>query len=185
LTEEDLNYLRPFAFKVDSHIPGHAFSKLPYVFPNSSVPSWKACQQHAANLSGFDPQVYDCCINSCCCFVGAHADATECKYCKMSRRDENGKRRQEFVYLPIIPRLKKLFANAKLALKLRYRSSEHKHDPSQVKDVFDAQVYRSLLGKRVSVNGKELAHTYFQDETDMALGVSTDGIAPFRRRQKT
>ncbi|KAI0087623.1 hypothetical protein BDY19DRAFT_855282, partial [Irpex rosettiformis] len=185
LTEDDLKHLRPFALKVDSHMPGHTFAKLPYAFPDSSVPSWKACQQRAANLSGFNPQVYDCCINSCCCFVGTHASATECAYCSSSRYDAYGNRRQEFVYLPIIPRLKKLFSNAEFSSKLRYRSSEHKHTPDVIKDIFDAQIYRSLLSKKVVVNGKELKHSYFQDDRDLAVGVSTDGIAPFRRRQKT
>ncbi|KAI0087702.1 hypothetical protein BDY19DRAFT_892183, partial [Irpex rosettiformis] len=184
LTDEDLRYLRPFALKVDSHMPGNTFAKLPYAFPASSVPTWKACQQHAANLSGFNPQVYDCCINSCCCFVGVHADAMECTYCTSSRYDAHGKRRQEFVYLPIIPRLKTLFANAELSSKLRYRS-EHKHTADTIRDIFDSKIYRSLLGKKVVVSSKELVHTYFQDDRDLAVGVSTDGIAPFRHRQKT
>ncbi|KAI0795169.1 hypothetical protein BC629DRAFT_1250557, partial [Irpex lacteus] len=185
LDQDDFDYLRPFALKVDTHMPGETFAKLEYAFPSSNVPSWKVCQQRVADLSGFEPQVYDCCINSCCCFAGVHAASTECLYCKSSRYNANGKRRQEFVYLPVIPRLKSLFANAKTSLIMRHRSSGHQHEPDVIKDVFDAQVYRSLLGKTVVVNGKELEHTYFQDARDVALGVSTDGIAPFRRRQKT
>lgn len=164
---------------------GRTFAKLERTFPAARIPSWDSCQQYVADLSGFEPQVYDCCIDSCCCFVGVHADATDCPFCKKSRFNANGKRRQEFVYLPIIPRLKKLFSNVHKATQLRYRASEHHHDPNTVKDVFDASVYRSLLGKRVTVDGKPMKHSYFDQATDVALGISTDGMAPFKRRQKT
>ncbi|KAI0742154.1 hypothetical protein BC629DRAFT_1271871, partial [Irpex lacteus] len=185
LTEEDLNHLRPFALKVSSHMAGRTFAKLDKTFPTANVPSWKSCQQYVADLSGFEPQTCDCCIDSCCCFVGPHAQATNCPFCKKTRYDANGKRRQQFVYLPVIPRLKKLFSNARIAKQLRYRASEHHHEEDKIKDVFDARIYRSLLGKKVTVDGKAMEHSYFDSDTDVALGVSTDGMAPFKRRQKT
>lgn len=49
----------------------------------------------------------------------------------------------------------------------------------------DSQHYRSLLEKKVKVGDKELPHRYFQDPRDVALGLSTDGFAPFKRRSKT
>lgn len=166
-------------------MPGRMFAKLPFAFPKAPVPSWKVCQEQVAQLSGFEPQVYDCCVNSCCCFTGPHAAATECQYCSTSRFDANGKPRQQFVYLPITPRLKKLLANQDTAKAMQYRAKEHVYDPAVVKDVFDAEVYRSLLGKKVTIDNKQMDHTFFQQPTDIALGLSTDGFAPFRWRKKT
>lgn len=187
LTEEDYQHLRPFALKVDTHMSGAAFAKLPYAFPSSGAPSWKACQSQAAQLSGFEPQMYDCCVNSCCCFVGPHTDATACPYCNTSRYDANGARRQQFVYLPIIPRLKEFLANRHVATQMQYRTQHDRtyRDADVIKDVFDADVYRTLLGKKVSIDNKDMAHTFFDNDSDIALGLSTDGFAPFRRRTKT
>lgn len=166
-------------------MPGSVFAKLPYAFPNAHVDSWKQIQSNVSQLSGFEPVTYHCCVNSCCCFVGTHADATECPYCKTSRLDANGKPRQVFVYLPVIPRLKAFLANVRMARKMQYRANEHQHNPDIIADVFDAAVYQALLKKTVCIDGKTLDHQYFADSRDVALGLSTDGFAPFRRRTKT
>lgn len=36
-------------------------------------------------------------------------------------------------------------------------------DPSKVRDIHNSTAVRSLLGKRVVVNGVEHQHTYFED----------------------
>ena len=166
-------------------MPGSVFAKLPYAFPDANVASWKQIQAHVSQLSGFEPQIYHCCINSCCCFVGPYAELSSCSYCNESRYDSDGKPRQIFTYLPVIPRLQAAFANRDMAAKMRYRAHEYQHDPDIVKDVFDSSHYRSLLLKHVTVNGRILSHTFFNDSRDVALGISTDGFAPFRKRKKT
>lgn len=185
LTEDDLEYLRPFALKVDTHMPGTTFARLPYAFPHSGVNSWTRIQSRVTQLSGFEPKRYDCCINSCCCFVGPHANCDTCPYCKTTRFDASGKPRQVFVYLPIIPRLKAYFANAEMARKMRYRAFEHQHDPATIQDVMDSDIYQDLLKRNVTIDGKTFPYTFFSDSRDVAFGLSTDGFAPFRRRKKT
>ena len=37
-------------------------------------------------------------------------------------------------------------------------------DPSKIRDIHDASVVQSLLGKKVVVNGVEQKHTYFKDK---------------------
>lgn len=51
--------------------------------------------------------------------------------------------------------------------------------------MFDAAHYRELLKKRIVVDGQDIGHTFFEDRRDIALGISTDGFAPWRRRKKT
>lgn len=52
-------------------------------------------------------------------------------------------------------------------------------------DVFDGSNYRSLRKQQVKLQGKYLNHRYFADGHDVALGLSTDGFAPFKRRKNT
>lgn len=66
-----------------------------------------------------------------------------------------------------------------------YRAREHVHTPGIVRDVMDSSLYRSLCGKKVTLDGRELSHCYFEDDHDIALGLSTDGFAPFKHRAKT
>lgn len=177
--------LRPFALKVETHMSGKTFAKLPYAFPQSKLSSWKTVQARAAQLSGFQPALYDCCVNSCVAYTGVYSNAESCPYCQEDRRNSRGKPRQQFVYLPITPRLKALMANRETAQRLHYRADEHVHEPDIIRDVMDGSHYRTLLNKKVVVNDRELPHQYFQDPRDMALGLSTDGFAPFKRRTKT
>jgi hypothetical protein len=69
---------------------------------------------------------------------------------------------------------------------MRYHAHEFVHEPDKVKDIFDGHIYRSLLDKKVIVPFHHNSSScYFEDEHDIALGFSTDGFGPFRRRKKT
>ena len=185
LTEEDLRLLRPFALKVDEHMSGKTFEKLAFAFPDSKLSTWKQIQSRVARLSGFEPQLYDCCIDSCCAFTGPHASKQSCPYCHAPRYNARGKARKHFVYLPITPRLKAFLGNKETARTMLYRAREHVHTPGTITDVMDSRSYRRLLTKNVVVDGKRLPHKYLDDDRDFALGLSTDGFAPFKRRTKT
>jgi len=189
LSERDMSILRAYAFKIDEHLTDEAFAKIPYAFPKEPVPTVKVCRSRLQALSGFRPVRYDCCINSCCCFAGDHRDRTNCPYCGQDRWviDHRGRKksRKVFNYLPFIPRLVAMQANPIKATEMRYRAFEHAPTPGKVTDVFDSHIYHRLLGKKVIINGKLASHEYFSDPRDVALGLSTDGFCPFRRRQAT
>lgn len=166
-------------------MPGSTFAKLSLAFPKSNILSWKTIQSRVAQMSGFEPAVYHCCVDSCCAYTGPFADKDTCPYCAKPRYDSKGRPRKIFVYLPLIPRLKALAANRAAAQRGRYRAHEHQHKPGVITDVMDSSSYRTLLERRVTVDGKALPHKFFQDERDVALGLSTDGFGPFKRRTKT
>ncbi|PIL23640.1 hypothetical protein GSI_14953 [Ganoderma sinense ZZ0214-1] len=77
-------------------------------------------------------------------------------------------------------------ANKPIAKEMKYHAKEQaKHAPSVIRDVTDSENYCALLNKHVTIDGKSLAHKYFDDARDVALGLSTDGFAPFKCRTKT
>ena len=184
LTDDDLACLRHFALKVDTHMTEKTFAKLKYAFPESHVASLKITQSRAAFLAAYKPRQYHCCVNSCCAFLGPHADETHCPYCKEPRFDSQRQPRKKYTYSPIIPRLVALFQNPEYREKMQYRA-EHQSDPNTMTNIFDSADYLRLKTEHVTVEGRPQPHKFFADERDIALGYSTDGFAPFRRRKNT
>jgi hypothetical protein len=68
---------------------------------------------------------------------------------------------------------------------MKYRAHEHHHIPKKTTDVFNSAHYRGLLQSKVTIDGKEIPYNFFSDSRDIALGLSTDGFAPFKKRKQT
>ncbi|XP_006455384.1 hypothetical protein AGABI2DRAFT_44711, partial [Agaricus bisporus var. bisporus H97] len=180
LDEADLSLLRQYVFKVEEHITERAFAKLARTFPYNSHSSLKVIKKHVQFLSGFQPVQYSCCINSCICFTGPYETLSECPKCHEAKLNAKSKPRKSFDYIPIIPRLRAMLGNHQHAEKMSYRA-KFMHEPGTMTDIFDAFHYRSLLDKIVPTS----RFFYFSDPRDVALGLSTDGFTPFKRRDKT
>ena len=135
-----------------------------------------------AMLSKVEPVYYDCCINSCIAFLGQFELHEYCPICKQARYDGSGHARRLFMYLPIIPRLQALFRKPEVIESLSYRHN-YVHHPGQIRDVFDAQHYRSLLRKKVVVDGVTQPYRYFSGEHDITFAIATDGYLLFKRRR--
>jgi hypothetical protein len=162
------------------------FDDLRRLNPNlAHLPSWKAAQTQLLKISGLKPILYDCCVNSCCCYTGPHSNKTECPYCGEACFNSKHQSRWRFSYLPLIPRLRAYLANQEKAQQMLYRSQVFVHNPDSVKDIFDGTHYQSLLGKKVTVNGQDQGHYHFDGLCNIALGLSTNGYAPFKHRKKT
>ncbi|KAH7905238.1 hypothetical protein BJ138DRAFT_977437, partial [Hygrophoropsis aurantiaca] len=185
LSERDKAILRAFAYKVKNHGTENAFNELKYVFPAANLPSLKQTKSRVNFLAGLEPQQYDCCLNSCIAFTGPHETLDTCPHCREPRYNSSGRARKKFPYIPVIPRLVAFVGNPEMAQKMQYRSSGHAHDPGTVTDIFDGSWYQELCTKKVTINSNELKHNHFSDPRDIALGLSTDGFAPFRRRKTT
>ncbi|KAJ3912075.1 hypothetical protein F5877DRAFT_2090, partial [Lentinula edodes] len=186
LTKEELATMRHFALKVETHMTDETFAKLPFACQNEEFDSWKLTKAQAQSLSGFIPEVYDCCLNSCICYVGPHASKLQCPYCKENRYHADGKTaRKHFTYLPIIPRLCSYYRSMSMIDKLKYRGSYVHLPGGPIRDVMDGSHYQHLCKQRVIVDGQELLHTFFSDSRDIMFGLSTDGFAPWKHRKKT
>jgi hypothetical protein len=185
LSEYDLAICRAFAYKVKTHTTDEDFAKVPYAFlTNPPLPKIDSIRSRVAFLAGIKPEMYDCCVKSCCCFVGPHKDLSACPYCDEAQFHTNGKPRKRFTYIPLIPCLVAFAGNQSMATKMQHRD-KHKHVPGKTTDIYDSENFHSLAGKKVKLDGKTFEHKYFSDSRDVALGLLTDGFAPFKRRKNT
>ncbi|KAJ8596411.1 hypothetical protein M405DRAFT_726370, partial [Rhizopogon salebrosus TDB-379] len=183
LSISDKAILRAFAFKIKSHITEANFNMLHFAFPSANVPSLKMAKSRVAFLSGLEPEHYDCCMNSCYCFIGPNKTLAVCPHCNVPCYRSDGQPNKQFTYVPVIPRLISMFRNSDLAKKMTYRAHDHTHTPGSVNDVFDGSWYRELMHQNVVINGHQMPYTHFSDSRDIALGLSTDGFAPFCHRK--
>ncbi|KAG5220551.1 transposase family Tnp2 protein [Salix suchowensis] len=85
LTDEELLLLRLFALKTEEGLTDRAYDRLKLVFPEVDIPSFKVVASRVAFLAEFKPVPYDCCINSCCCYVASYAKLTACPFCNEAR----------------------------------------------------------------------------------------------------
>ncbi|KAI0694857.1 hypothetical protein C8Q76DRAFT_585319, partial [Earliella scabrosa] len=184
LSDEDRAILRAYAYKLKHNLTESAFQDLHYVFPNTPLLSLHQIKARLAFLSGLTPSRYDCCVQSCMAYTGPLADLQECPHCRTSRYDEYGKARRQYSYLSLKARPLAMRRNRQTAEGMQYRG-EYIADPAGVRDVFDSAHYKDLCGRRVVIHGRDLGVQFFSDPRDVALGLSTDGFAPWRRRKKT
>lgn len=177
-----------FNYKIDTEISTGAFEKLPRAFPElSSLQSLYRTRTRVARLSGVLGVQIDCCVNSCVAFTGTIKHMEQCPYCGQDRYVGNSHQRRarcQFRYIPIIPRLRNFFHDPNMIHQLLYRAQRHA-EPGIVADIFDGTHYQKLLGKHVSVAGEELGHNFFSNASDLALGLATDGFAPFDSNQES
>ncbi|TFK62579.1 hypothetical protein BDN72DRAFT_776913, partial [Pluteus cervinus] len=179
LSEEDISFLRHFALKIEKHMTNDTFEACRFAFPEAHISPFKITKARAEFLAEFQPRVYDCCVSSCCCYVGPHADIDRCPYCKEPRFNAQKKPRKRFTYVPLIPRLLAYFRNPDFAAKLDYRS-EYVPSAGIMKDYTDSRHYQRLRQSDVTLNGCPQLYKFFSDTRDIALGLSTDGFCPFR-----
>ena len=183
LAAYDLAICRAFAYKIKTQTTDRDWPMTSFAFPQDPpLPALDELRSRVSFLAGLTPELYDSCPNSCICYTGSRAELDSCPYCKEARFHSYGKPRKKFTYLPLIPRLSAFAANPRLAQLRQYRAN-YKHEAGKTADVFDSKCYQSLRTKRIKVGDTTLPQKYFSDDHDVALGLSTDGFSPFKRRK--
>ncbi|KAJ7218621.1 hypothetical protein GGX14DRAFT_310063, partial [Mycena pura] len=185
LNASDMDAIRAHNLKVNIDLGARAYEKMKRAFPQlKDLPSLYQLQARIALLSGIKPVKYHCCKNSCCCFVGPYANLDSCPYCEEARYDSRRRPRATFNYLPLIPRLKALFADKEVCEQLLYRA-RYKSKDSKISDIFDSLHYRRLRKRNVSIEDTVFDYLFFDQDTDIAVGLSADGVGPFKNRKST
>ncbi|KAJ2927450.1 hypothetical protein H1R20_g9645, partial [Candolleomyces eurysporus] len=182
--EAEGHHWRHPAPKMEDMIHEFTFDDLRHAFPESNLPSFKAACRQVQYLSKYQPQTYDCCINCCMCYVGVHANLTHCLHCQEPRLDAHSKPHKKFNYIPFIPRLTALYSNPEMVEKMQYRHNFQSNE-AITQDLYDGMIYNSLCSTYVNIGGTEHPHRFFEADTDIALGLATDGFAPFCNCKQT
>ncbi|RXW12674.1 hypothetical protein EST38_g13181 [Candolleomyces aberdarensis] len=185
IDDDDMDLLRAFNLKLEDNLSDAAYAHLPQAFPKHHIASLKVTRKRVEFLARFQPQPLDCCINSCMCYVGPNKDLQKCRYCNKPRFNPSGKPRKRFNYIPLIPRLGALYQSPEMVEKMSYRHRRQPPKDGAFEDVFDGEIYRNLQKTKVVVGSIEQDYSFFQEETDVALGFATDGFAPFKNRKQT
>ncbi|KAG8726824.1 hypothetical protein FRC10_006692, partial [Ceratobasidium sp. 414] len=173
LSKKDRKTLELLAIRLRNHFSHSTWDDLRLgVCEEFAIPSEFIAWRRLRILAGIETRTYDCCINSCCCFLGKYADLNKCPFCKQNQYNARGTARRLFRYTPLIPQLRGMFQSPTMSAKLRYRANfEQEREPNVVKDVFDGENYRKLLETRVNAAGE---YRFFSNPEDIALGLSTD-----------
>lgn len=189
LGADDFELLRLFFLKInDTSVTDNLLMKIRHL-SKCDYGTLYQMRKQLEELSELMAESYDCCIKSCVAFTGPHTKLKACPRCRKPRYRRNGQPMKTYRYIPLIPQLFAFFLNRKLNEKMRYHSEGHPKSKAEgvnrVSDVFDRLHYCSLLEKEVTINGNGLGHTYFSDHCDIALGLATDGVNPWRKRKSS
>ncbi|EUC55299.1 transposase family Tnp2 protein, partial [Rhizoctonia solani AG-3 Rhs1AP] len=117
-------------------------------------------------------------------FIGYLAEMETCPICHEPRLDPTAKPRNIFTTIPLIPQLQSLLACPVTAEKMRYRHT-YTNINDTMDDIFNSRRYLELRNLHVVIDGKPMPYKYFQEEHEVALGVTLDGACPFKRRTNT
>ncbi|GJX10989.1 putative polyprotein, partial [Tanacetum coccineum] len=131
---------------------------------------------------GLEVERIHACPNDCILFRNGYKDLHECPICNESRYKQknltelnsdvtkNGPPAKLLWYLPIIPRLRKLYSNPNDAKLMRWHAEERKKD-GKMRHVADSPQWKNI-DQHFDKFGSEIRNIRF--------GLSSDGINPFR-----
>ncbi|KAG9093792.1 hypothetical protein FRC06_011374, partial [Ceratobasidium sp. 370] len=183
LSKKDENTLRLLATRIRTHFSRQTYNELRLgICEGLAIPSEFIALRRLRILAGLEVQSYDCCLNSCCCFLGKYENCDACPFCKEPRYNAAGNARRSFRYTPLIPQLRALFRDPEMVDKLGYRATaDAQRDPHLIQDVFDGENYLELRNQKLDPGGE---YQFFDNPEDLALFLSTDGFTLFKRRRR-
>ncbi len=113
------------------------------------------------------PLVFHCCPNDCIIYRGNYAELDKCPVCSTKRYIRGRFPAKQFHYLPIGPRLVRIFATSNLAQILQ----AHSTNSSDMCDVHDSPSWRDVYNEGGIFDG---------DRRGISLALCTDGVNPFK-----
>jgi len=181
--------LRYFSWKIKSNMSDIGYDLLRKELEKSglSISSLKVTRGYLQWLLGIRIQQYHRCIKNCLIFAGRDLLERKCRFCGEPRFYEEDAiiatldslsylhltSRAVYSYIPLIPRLKLLYASREYAKKLRYPTellgTPWKYGEDGIRDVWEGEAMKYWKAKG-----------YFNDERIIALNFSTDGVQLFR-----
>ena len=182
--------LRYFDWKCHSNVSDTSYENLHTKLTTSgfTINSLHATRCFLQEQLGISVQLFHRCINNYMVFIDKDHLRRNCRFCKTPRFfNENAENpddewfpdvgsyahlhpRALYSYIPLIPRLKLLYANPEYSLKMRYPSTlTEKPWDDGIRDMWEGNAMRFWKRKG-----------FFTDERTVALHFSTDGVQLFR-----
>lgn len=118
------------------------------------------------------PLVFHCCPNDCTIFRGDNLHLDECPVCH-AKRFIGGSTTipvKRFIYLPIGPRLIRLFGTPNLASIVQSHLSSSDETNNTAYDIHQSPIWKEAFGT---------AGIFHGDQRGIALSLCTDGVNPF------
>lgn len=120
------------------------------------------------------PIIFHACPNDCILYRGEHKDLSCCPICQEKRYTTGGIPRKRFTYLPIGPRLERLFGTSRLSELIQCHSHVRRFDNDYMFDIHDSPMWK----KAYSSSGQ-----FKHDSRGIALGFCTDGVNPYQHNR--
>ena len=114
------------------------------------------------------PVVFHACVNDCVVFRNEFVSLSECPKCKSPRYKWGTVPHRKLVYLPIGPRLERMFGTKNLAQLVQAHSGSTEAD--RMYDIHDSPMWKDAFSPQ---------GTFLGDKRNIALGLYTDGVNPF------
>ena len=126
-------------------------------------------------------QNYDCCVNDCVIFRDSrshqYSQLKECPECKEPRfKSGTSIPRKRFKYLPLEPRIRRLFANEVTSGLLQNHQNDLPQQPTFMCDIHDSPAWSEWYGE----NG-----CYKEDPRAITFSICLDGLNPFKKENSS
>lgn len=139
---------------------------------NCLVPNFYYAKKLVSKLE-MESKVIDCCINGCMLYYKDYEMAKECRFCHAPRYrvGKGGKvlALKSMHYLPITPRLKRLYASENSARHMRWHY-EHQQVEGVLEHPSDAEAWKHFDQKYPE---------FASESRNVRLGLCSDGFTPF------
>ena len=116
---------------------------------------------------------YHCCVNDCVIFRGSYEHLTQCPHCG-EERFHGPTPRKRFKYLPLAPRIKRYFNNARTSQLLQSHTASEAHEG--IHDIHDTTTWKQWYSKEGLFAG---------DLRGLALQFCADGTNPFAKEKSS
>ena len=122
------------------------------------------------------PLEFDVCPNDCVIFCGAHATLTECPICNSNRYKKKNSPYRRFQYLPLGPRLERIFGTANLAQLVQAHGHSSGTSEQVLSDIHSSLAWKAAYSDEGVFRG---------DSRGIAFGICADGVNPFSHLRTT
>ncbi|XP_019197078.1 PREDICTED: uncharacterized protein LOC109190933 [Ipomoea nil] len=181
--ETELAYtLRMMNIKTTFNIPQLAMDQIfEYINhlmgPDNRVPTRYYDAKNLLTKLGLGHEKIDCCVNNCMLYYKSEINDKHCKFCGEARFKPcpSGSTRAKEVprkrmhYLPLIPRLQRLYASHSSASHMRWHY-ENRHEPGIMCHPSDGEAWKHFDRRFPDFSA---------DPRNVRLGLCSDGFSPF------